>query len=195
MFCAREMMQEEIPLQEKYPLSLQLNQLFEMDGVKNKGKGFRDANVQKQQFSHFLGKDFYDRNVTEKKRLLLEGKEIPNFEDDGVEKYVVKDLDDWIEQSKKLSEKCHREINREKKLQEAEKKRRSGIQKDSKSNNGSNYNAFSRETSNPNIIGNTQKVLVGDNTSVGISETNFQTLALKKTQSQSTSYPKSKITP
>jgi hypothetical protein len=68
-----------------------------MDGVKNKGKGFRDANVQKQQFSHFLGKDFYDRNVTEKKRLLLEGKEIPNFEDDGVEKYVVKDLDDWIE--------------------------------------------------------------------------------------------------
>lgn len=74
-------------------------------------------------FRNYLQKDFYYRNITEKKRLLREGKlpEGTTFEDDGVERYVIKDfkndpaLLDWMEQtrSKKFGERLREEKQRE----------------------------------------------------------------------------------
>jgi hypothetical protein len=77
-------------------------------------------------FNDFLRKDFYFRNITQKKEALQAGNLV--FEDDGVEKYVVQEawLEEWMEQSKKLSDKCRQERGKEEKqMLDLEKKRKS----------------------------------------------------------------------
>lgn len=148
-FCEREHMQEEVQPEEDSTLPKQ-ERWYITGSVFDKGS--KISKEQKQDFIEnyqaYIKKDFYQRNIVEKKRKLAEGLITEQeFQDDGVEIYqVVKlkadganphhissqkaaeefqksaDCIDWIEQSSKLSAKVWDErVKREKK--EAEKKR------------------------------------------------------------------------
>jgi hypothetical protein len=92
------MLTEEIMPIENYPLP----GLFERFTYDPLLKDRLEKEGKEKEVNEYLKKDFYYRNITEKKKLLADGIET-DFVDDGVLKYVIQDpmndpnIDDWLD--------------------------------------------------------------------------------------------------
>lgn len=146
IFCDRENIEATYSPDELNPLPGPQRWNIKNQGTYNASaviKGTKDISEWNEYYKEYLKKDFYYRNIVEKKKLLKQGVITTNdFQDDGVEKYVIEginddenerqsknrkieqsNLDHWREHSAKLAQKCRtKRIQEETEQYEREKK-------------------------------------------------------------------------